>query len=129
MVMNNTQAQTHHFIFIESLGKQTFTVKVNDKTYESLNKFFVTIPKLENGTYTLLISTKSSTDNKFTVVIDKEDVGFSLKQNAEGDWVLFDINKFTTLLQDGKDAIKMEEQKPMREIKMDSVPAFKNRTL
>lgn len=129
MAFNNAMAQTHHFIFIESLNKQAFTVKVNDKFYESLNKFFVTIPKLENGTYTLLISAKSSMDNKFTVVVDKEDVGFSLKQNAEGDWVLFDINKFTTLLQDGKQLVKKEEPKEEPVIKPDTAAIKKPDTL
>jgi hypothetical protein len=92
-------AQSRYFIFIENSLKQPFSIKVDNRNFESDGKSFINIPKLENGVYTLLISTTNSKDNKFTVEIAGNDVGFSLKQNASGNWVLFDINRFVTMEQ------------------------------
>ena len=94
--------QTHHFIYIENISKQPFTVQLNGSSYEAVNKNFVIIPKLENGIYNISISTLTATNKKFTIDVNDKDFGFSLKQDASGDLALFDINEFTTLLQDGK---------------------------
>jgi hypothetical protein len=101
-------AQSHQFVYIENLYKQPFSIKINGKTLESTGKNFITLPKLDIGNHTLLISTENSKDNKFTLTINEEDAGYTLKQNENNDWVLFDINRFTTIEQDGKKAIAIE---------------------
>jgi len=101
-------AQSHQFVYIENLYKQPFSIKINGKILESTGKNFITLPKLDIGNYTLLISTENSKDNKFTLIINEEDAGYTLKQNENNDWVLFDINRFTTIEQDGKKAIAIE---------------------
>jgi hypothetical protein len=99
--------QTHHFIYIENIAKKSFSIKLDNKIFESDGKSFITIPKLENGTYNLSISTDDSKDNKFTIDIDGFDLGFTLKHNSDGNLVLFDINRFTITEQ----TKKIEQQK------------------
>lgn len=94
--------QNHYFIYIENSGKQPFTAQVDGKTYEATTKNFVIIPKLEKGFYNISISTLTATNNRFTIELNDADVGFSLKQNASNELVLFNINQFNTIEQDGK---------------------------
>jgi hypothetical protein len=101
--------QTHHFIYIENLSKKPFSIKLENMVFESGGKNFITIPKLDNGTYNLLVSTDDSKDNRFTIDIDGADLGFTLKKNNDGNWVLFDINRFTTTEQ----IQKIETEKPV----------------
>ncbi len=94
LLCNVVVAQAHHFIYIENTKKEWFTVKVNDKIYESIGKNFITISQLENGNYTLLITTQSSKEAAFEIAINNEDKGFSIKQNDDKAVELFDINSF-----------------------------------
>lgn len=95
-------AQAHYFIYIENSNKQPFTAQVDGKTYEAIAKNFVIIPKLEKGIYNISISTLNATNSKFTVELIDADAGFSLKQNNSNELVLFNINQFNTIEQDGK---------------------------
>ena len=107
-------AQTHHFIYIENTNKQPFTAQLNGNTYEATNKDFIIIPKLARGTYNISISTLIASNKKFTINIDENDLGFSLKQNTNSELVLFDINQFTTIQQDAKyelETVKKNEEK------------------
>ncbi len=93
-------AQTHHFVFIEGINKQPFSILLNGKKYESKGKNFITIPQLVNGNYQLLISTEDNKSNIFSITIENSDLGFSLKKNTNNDLALFDINRFVTIEQD-----------------------------
>jgi hypothetical protein len=97
MLCNVVVAQTHHFIYIENTKQEWFTVKVNNIIYESIGKNFITIPKLDKGIYTLIITTQSSKETKFSIAINNEDKGFSIKQNEDKIVELFDINNFKTI--------------------------------
>jgi SHS2 domain-containing protein len=97
-----SNAQTHHFIYIESQNRKPFTIKVNGIAFVTDHKHFINISKLENGVYNVVISNETAKENKFTISLDGEDLGYTLKQDANNDWVLFDINRFTSIEQDGK---------------------------
>ena len=112
IVTSFISAQTHQFVFIENLYKQPFSIKINGKTQESNGKSFITLPKLAIGNHTIFVSTENSKDNKFTLSIDENDAGYTLKQNENNDWILFDINRFTIVEQDGKKTIIIEPAKP-----------------
>lgn len=100
-------AQSHQFVYIENLYKQPFSIRINGKTLESNGKNFITLPKLNIGNYTLYISTETSKENKFILEINEDDAGYTLKQNENNDWVLFDINRFITIEQDSKKTIEI----------------------
>lgn len=109
LIALSANTQTHHFIYIENSAKKPFSIKFDNKIFESDGKNFITIPKIDNGTYNLSISTDGSKYNKFTVDVDGSDLGFTLKQNNDGNLVLFDINRFTTTEQ----IQKIELEKPV----------------
>jgi hypothetical protein len=96
--------QTHHFVYIENIAKKPFRIKLDNKVFESDGKGFINIPKLENGNYNLSIYTDDNKDHKFNLEINGSDLGFSLKQNNDGNIVLFDINSFTIIEQIKKEA-------------------------
>ena len=96
LIALTANTQTHHFIYIENLAKKPFSIKLDNKVFESDGKNFITISKLENGNYNLSIATDGSKDNKFSIDVDGSDLGFTLKQNNDGNLVLFDMNRFTT---------------------------------
>ena len=123
-------AQQHHFIYIENNNKQWFTVNVNGKVYESIGKNFITIPKLNAEIYPLLISTQAVKETKFTISIDSTNKGFSLKQNAENELVLFDINSFVTIESDAKANAAIEQKQKENEAKkmVDSIVNY-NKTV
>ncbi len=99
------KAQTHHFIYIENLYKQPFSVQFNGKKFESNSKNFVIVSKLENGLHTFKIITEFNKINTFSIDVDGNDLGFTLKKNTNDSWSLFDINRFTIIEQDTKEEL------------------------
>ncbi len=106
-----SKAQSNHFVYIENASKQLFNINIDGRIFENDGKSFVIIPKLEIGKHKLLISTKESKDNEFEINITERDLGFILKQNPNGDLVLFDINQFETITKTSVNNINTEAVK------------------
>jgi len=51
-----SNAQQNHFLYIQADDKQTFSVNLNGKTFNSSDIGYVIIPKLTDGKYQLNIS-------------------------------------------------------------------------
>lgn len=93
-------AQNHHFIYLESQNKKPFTVTYQNKIISSAKKNYVHLTQLDNGPISFKIDIEQAKDLSFTIYLDNNDAGFIIKQNANNDWVLFDILNFTTKEQD-----------------------------
>lgn len=98
-ICSGLYAQQSHFVFIESLNKQPFTIKFENKEFFSGTKNYITLSKLNNGLKTIIINMKNESESKFSIPVENNDLGYSLKQNSNNDWVLFDILSFKTLEQ------------------------------
>jgi hypothetical protein len=85
-------AQKKHFVFIQAENNQPFHVILNSNHYTSTSSGYLVIPKLRNGRYFIIanLPADSSSEQKFTFVIDEKDLGFSLKRN-NGQWALYDL--------------------------------------
>lgn len=57
---------------------------------------YLLIPKLNNGEYELNIGfAQSDKEQKFVVKVEGKDLGFSLKQELDNTWSLFNLVDFT----------------------------------
>src|SRR4051812_6266407 len=86
-------AQQNHFLYIQADDKQTFSVNLNGKTFNSSDIGYVIIPKLTDGKYQLNISFPDNKypDQQFSCVINKTDAGYALKNFNEKGWGLFNF--------------------------------------
>lgn len=96
----SVEAQNHHFIYFESQNNKPFIIKYENKIYSTTKKNYVNLTKLNNGINQIKIDIENEKDLNFTIPINDNDAGFILKQDANNDWILFDILNFTNLLQD-----------------------------
>lgn len=89
-------AQQNHFVFIQADNKQPFSVKLNNKSYSSSPSGYVIIPKLIEGKYktTIAFPGDKYPEQQFFLLIDKKDLGFSLKNFDAKGWGLFNLQTF-----------------------------------
>lgn len=89
----------NHFIYIQAETKKAFTVNVNDKTFYSTGAGYVIIPRLKSGMYELEVkfSDADIPAAKFTAVIDKKDVGYTVKDIGNNAVALMNIQTYVSL--------------------------------
>ncbi len=98
--MVSVVAQNHHFVYFESQNNKPFIIKHENKIYSSAQKNYINLSKLNNTNFQIKLDIENEKYLSFTINLNDNDGGFIVKQNANKDWVLFDILNFTTLLQD-----------------------------
>lgn len=93
------QTKANHFIYIQSETKDPFFVLMNGKNYSSTINGYLILAKLQNGLYNLIIGFPKDKyqEQKFNCAIADNDLGFSLKQNSNKQWELFNLQDFTTV--------------------------------
>jgi hypothetical protein len=89
-------AQQNRFIYLQTEGKQPFYVKLNKKILSSSSAGYLIIPKLTEGNYTLLLGFPKNewTEQELNVTIQKNDLGFLVKNFNEKGWGLVDMNTY-----------------------------------
>jgi hypothetical protein len=89
----------NHFIYIQSESRQPFTVSVNDKDFTSTVAGYVIIPRLKNGEYDLIVKYNNDKTKgvRFTSVIDKKDLGYTLKDLGNNTAGLVNMQTYATL--------------------------------
>jgi hypothetical protein len=86
------RAQQDRFIYLQSENKQSFFVKLNDKTFNSSPLGYVIIPNLQDGLYSLKIgSPQGISEQEFNCSIKNKDVGFVIKNSGENQWQLLNM--------------------------------------
>lgn len=85
-------------------------------TLSSNSTGYLLIPKITDGKYEIHIGfAQSETEQQFEVTMDGKDVGFSLKQELDNSWSLFNLvdfsqNKGKTVAFAPKQPVKPEEE-------------------
>src|SRR4051812_44984050 len=77
--MARAYGQQNHFVYIQADDKQSFSVNINGKTYNSSAIGYVIVPKLTDGKYQALINFPDNKfpEQQFTLAVNKADAGFA----------------------------------------------------
>lgn len=94
------KAQQNHFIYIQTENKQPFYVKLDKKLYSSSASGYLIVPKLKEGTYNLSIGFPKSewTEQDMLCTIDKNDLGYLLKNFGSKGWGLFNLQTLDVVM-------------------------------
>ncbi len=92
-------AQKVYFVYLQSENRQPFYLKMGGKTFNSGNSGYLIISKLRDSVYHFTIG---SAENKypeqaFTVIVNKKDHGYLLKDFGESGLGLFDFQSLEVL--------------------------------
>lgn len=92
-------AQQNHFVYIQADNKQPFYVKLNDKVYSSSATGYIILSKLVENNYNLTIGFPKNewAEQKLNLTVQKNDLGYLLKNFEEKGWGLVDMNTFQIL--------------------------------
>ena len=102
-------AQQNRFIYLQTEGKQPFYVKLNKKILSSSSAGYLIIPKLTEGNYTLLLGFPKNewTEQELNVTIQKNDLGFLVKNFNEKGGFIFSTNPLMDEIIKGVDPNEM----------------------
>ncbi len=86
-------AQEKHFIFIQSDSGQPFYVSLNGKVFSSSASGYLIIPKLTDGEHKFVVGFAKNEfpEQSFVAMINKKDLGYSLKNFGDKGWGLFNL--------------------------------------
>ena len=90
-------AQLNHFVYLQSENKEPFFVKLNDKVLTSSASGYLIIPRLEDGSYKLLMgAAQSNREQEFSCSVNNKDLGYIIK-NTGDQWQLMNIQTLEIL--------------------------------
>ena len=96
----SSTAQINHFIYLQTENKQPFYVKFNKKIISSSASGYIIIPKLQSGSYELIIGFPKNewAEQNFTDSVKNEDVGYLVKNFGEKGWGLFNLQSLQVVM-------------------------------
>lgn len=111
LISQDVLAQQNHFIYIQTEDKQAFYVKLDKKVFSSSASGYLLVPKLKDGTYNLTIGFPKSewAEQNMACTIDKNDVGYLLKNFGNKGWGLFNFQTLAVIMSTEKDKVENVE--------------------
>lgn len=105
-------AQQHHFIYLQTEGKQPFYAKLDKKTMSSSASGYLIIPKLHDGEYNIVIGFPRSEKEEqiYTCKVNDKDQGYLIKNFGDKGWGLFNLQTMDVVMA-GSKAIKADVTK------------------
>ena len=114
--LGSLSAQATHYLFFQTENNQPFYLRLMGSTLSSNASGYLLIPKITDGKYEIHIGfVKSDTEQQFEVIMEGKDLGFSLKQELDNSWSLFNLvdfsqNKGKTVAVVPKQPVKPDEE-------------------
>lgn len=108
-------AQATHYVFFQTENDKPFYLRIMGSTLSSNASGYLLIPKLTDGKYEVHIGfARSETEQQFEISVEGRDLGFSVKQELDNSWSLFNLVDFSqyrgkTITVMPKAAVKTEE--------------------
>lgn len=122
LFFSTVNGQTGHYLFIQTENNQPFYLRLMGANLSSNASGYLLIPKLTNGEYELNFGfAQSDKEQKFVVKVEGKDLGFSLKQELDNTWSLFNLVDFT-LLKGLSVNVQPKEEKKQPEVEMATEP-------
>lgn len=97
-------AQLHHFIYLQTEGKQSFYARLDKTVLSSAASGYLIIPKLHNGSYTITIGFPKNEipEQTFVCTIENKDAGYLVKNFGEKGWGLFNLQTLDVVMAGSK---------------------------
>ena len=115
--------QTGHYLFVQTENNQPFYMRIMGTNLSSNGTGYLLIPKLTDGDYEIMIGfALSDKEHKFNFKVEGKDLGFSLKQELDNNWTLFNLVDFS-LIKGQSVNIQSKEEKKQSEIVAPTEPA------
>lgn len=114
--LGSLSAQATHYLFFQTENNQPFYLRIMGSTLSSNASGYLLIPKITDGKYEIHIGfAQSDTEQQFELAMEGKDVGFSLKQELDNSWSLFNLvdfsqNKGKTVAVAPKQPVKPDEE-------------------
>jgi len=93
MALVSASSQKVYFVYLQTDAGQPFFVKMNEKVYSSTASGYLILSKLHDSSYNFSVGFPQNKwpEQKFSVVVNKKDHGYLLKNFGEKGWGLFDL--------------------------------------
>ncbi len=93
MAVASASAQKVYFVYLQTDAGQPFFIKMNEKVYSSTASGYLILSKLHDSTYNLSVGFPQNKwpEQKFSVVLNKKDHGYLLKNFGDKGWGLYDL--------------------------------------
>lgn len=122
LFFSTVYGQSAHYLFIQTENNQPFYLRLMGANLSSNATGYLLIPKLSNGEYELNIGfAQSDKEQKFTIKVEGKDLGFSLKQELDNNWSLFNLIDFS-LIKGFAVAVQSKEEQKEAVVEMSDEP-------
>jgi len=131
IVLGSATAQTTHYLFFQTETNKPFYLRIMGSTLSSNATGYLLIPKLTNGKYEIHIGfAQSDTEQQFDITVEGRDLGFSLKQELDNSWSLFNLVDFSqykgkTIAAMPKPVLQTTEAPSVQDVKEEDKPVAK----
>lgn len=133
-------SQKVYFVYLQSENEQPFYVKMESRIHSSSASGYLILPRLKDSTYSFSIGIPGGklSELNFSVLVNKKDHGYLLKNFGEKGWGLFDLQTLAVLMPDAanpaeieKAVKKTDDVSPFTEIlsKASDDPSLKGKTV
>lgn len=104
-----TNAQKVYFVYFQADNQEKFYVRLGEKIYNSTASGYLILSNLADSTYGMHIgiSGSQSPEQLFSIVINKKDKGYVIKNFGEKGWGLFDLQSFTVIMPAATNAVNI----------------------
>jgi len=130
--LGSSSAQITHYLFFQTENNKPFYLRIMGSTLSSNASGYLLIPKLTDGKYELHIGfAQSEAEQQFEITVEGRDLGFSVKQELDNSWSLFNLVDFSqykgkTVAAVPKPQIKTEEEPVLTDtVKEEEKPVVK----
>ncbi len=94
--LGSLSAQATHYLFFQTENNKPFYLRLMGSTLSSNASGYLLIPKITDGKYEMHIGfAQSNLEQQFEIVMEGKDMGFSVKQELDNSWSLFNLVDFS----------------------------------
>lgn len=92
-LLPDVQAQDNRFVYVQSEGSQTFYIRSGSKVYSSSDQGYVIVPEVRAGEYAFTLGFPKNRwpSLRYSLSMERQDMGFQLKRIDSSTWALYDI--------------------------------------
>ncbi len=96
-------SQQEYFVYLQADNHQPFYARINSRIYSSTENGYMIIPKLGDSIYDVAIgfSKNAFPEQRFSILINKNDRGYQLKNFSENGWALVNLQNSTVIMNSG----------------------------